>query len=230
VVADAGYGVSTPFRLGLQERGLFYVLALNGKEVAHPEDARPHRPAYGGLGPPALPRYRTPPRAISTLAAEAGADRFSEVTWRQGSKGAMSSRFMVLTVRPAGKQSLAAAQESGGGRSRWDGVLPTQTLLVEWPDGKDTPTEYWISNLPPTTPTADLVRWAKMRWRIEHDYRELKHGLGLDHFEGRTWRGWHHHVTLVTAAQAFLTLRRLDPKVGGPPRASTRPSTPSKIC
>lgn len=116
--------VSTPFRLGLQERGLSYVLALSGKEVAHPEDARPHQPAYGGLGPPTLARYRTPPRAISALAAEAGAERFSEVTWRQGSKGAMTSRFMVLTVRPAGKQSLAAAQESGGGRSRWDGVLP----------------------------------------------------------------------------------------------------------
>jgi SRSO17 transposase len=69
-----------------------------------------------------------------------------------------------------------------------------------------------------------------MRWRIEHDYRELKHGLGLDHFEGRTWRGWHHHVTLVTAAQAFLTLRRLDPKVEAPTRASTRPSTHSKTC
>jgi SRSO17 transposase len=152
------------------------------------------------------------------------------VTWRQGSKGAMTSRFTVLTVRPAGKQSLAAAQESGGGRSRWDGVLPTQTLLVEWPDGQDAPTNYWISNLPATTPVADLVRWAKMRWRIEHDYRELKHGLGLDHFEGRTWRGWHHHVTLVTAAQAFLTLRRLDPKVEAPTRASTRPSTHSKTC
>ncbi len=102
---------------------------------------------------------------------------------------------------------------AGGGRNRWDGVLPTQTLLVEWPDGHDTPTGYWISNLPATIPVADLVRWAKMRWRIEHDYRELKHGFGLDHFEGRTWRGWHHHVTLVTAARAFLTLRRLDPKV-----------------
>ena len=77
-------------------------------------------------------------------------------------------------------------------------------------------TDYWISNLPATTPAADLVRWAKMRWRIEHDYRELKHGLGLDHFEGRTWRGRHHHVTLVTAAQAFLTLRRLDPKAHTP--------------
>jgi SRSO17 transposase len=72
------------------------------------------------------------------------------------------------------------------------------------------------ANLPASTPVTDLVRWAKMRWRIEHDYRELKHGLGLDHFEGRTWRGWHHHVTLVTAAQAFLTLRRLDPKVHTP--------------
>ncbi|MFF4752917.1 transposase [Streptomyces sp. NPDC001270] len=72
-----------------------------------------------------------------------------------------------------------------------------------------------MSNLPATTPIADLVRWAKMRWRIEHDYRELKHGLGLDHFEGRTWRGWHHHVTLVTAARAFLTLRRLGPPDAG---------------
>ncbi|MFE1300176.1 IS701 family transposase [Streptomyces sp. NPDC058731] len=216
VVADAGYGVSTPFRLGLQERGLSYVLALNGKEVTHPEDAEPHQPAYGGLGPPPLPRYRTPPRAVCVLAAQASAERFTEVTWRQGSKGAMTSRFAVLTVRPAGKQSLAAAQEAGGGRNRWDGVLPVQTLLVEWPDGQDTPTDYWISNLPATTPVADLVRWAKMRWRIEHDYRELKHGLGLDHFEGRTWRGWHHHVTLVTAAQAFLTLRRLDPKAQTP--------------
>ncbi|MFF7841331.1 IS701 family transposase [Streptomyces ossamyceticus] len=214
VVADAGYGVRTPFRLGLQQRGPAYVLALTGKEVAHPEDARPHQPSYGGLGPPALPRYRTPPRAVSVLAAEAG--RFTEVTWRQGSKGAMTSRFAVLTVRPAGKQSLAAAQEAGGGRNRWDGILPVQTLLVERPDGQDAPTGYWISNLPATTPAADLVRWAKMRWRIEHDHRELKHGLGLDHFEGRTWRGWHHHVTLVTAAQAFLTLRRLDPKARTP--------------
>lgn len=187
MVADAGYGVSTPLRLALEERGLSYVLALNGKEVAHPEDVEPHQPAHGGLGPPALPRYRTPPRAVCVLAAEAGAERFTEVAWRQGSKGVMTSRFAVMTVRPAGKQSLAAA-----------------------------PTDYWISNLPATTPAPDLVRWARMRGRIKHDHRELKHGLGLDHFEGRTWRGWHHHVTLVTAAQAFLALRRLDPKVRTP--------------
>ncbi|MFF1278741.1 hypothetical protein ACFVZC_36115 [Streptomyces marokkonensis] len=140
-------------------------------------------------------RWRTPPRAVSVLAAESGAGRFTEVTLRQCSKGAMASRFAVLTVRPAGKQSLAAAQEVGGGRNRWGGVLLTRTLLFEWPEGQDAPSGYWISNLPVTTPVADRVRWAKMRWRIEHDYRELKHGLGLDHFEGRTWRGWHHHVT-----------------------------------
>jgi SRSO17 transposase len=207
---------SVSSRLGLEKRGLACVLALTGKEVAHSEDAEPHRPAHGGLGPPTLPRYRTPPRAVSALAVEAGAGRFAGVTWRRGSKGAMTSRFAVLTVRPAGKQFLAAAQEAGGGRSRWDGVLPARTLLVEWPHGQDSPTGYWISNLPAGTPVADLVRWAKMRWRIEHDYRELEHGPGLDHFEGRTWRGWHHHVTLVTAAQAFLTLRRLDPKARTP--------------
>jgi SRSO17 transposase len=216
VVADAGYGVSTPFRLALEERGLAYVLALTGKEIAHPDQAEPHRPDYSGLGPPTLPRYRTPPRALSQHAAGFTADKLAEVTWRQGSKGRMTSRFAVLTVRPAGKQALAAAQKTGGGHYRWDGVLPASTVLVEWPAGQDAPTGYWISNPPATTPVEELVRWAKMRWRIEHDYRELKHGLGLDHFEGRTWRGWHHHVTLVTAAQAFLTLRRLDPKAHTP--------------
>ncbi|WP_443076826.1 IS701 family transposase [Streptomyces sp. TRM 70361] len=216
VVADAGYGVSTPFRLGLQERGLSYVLALAGKEVAHPADVEPHQPTYGGLGPPTLPRYRTPPRAVSALAAEITADRFTEVVWRQGSKGAMTSRFAVLTIRPAGKQSLAAAQEAAAAAT---GGAESCPPVRSWSNGRTARTHrrnYWISNLPATTPVADLVRWAKMRWRIEHDYRELKHGLGLDHFEGRTWRGWHHHVTLVTAAQAFLTLRRLDPKVPTP--------------
>jgi SRSO17 transposase len=117
VVADAGYGVSTPFRLGLEQRGLAYVLALTGKEVAHPEDAEPHRPAYGGLGPPTLPRYRIPPRAVSTLAVEAGAGRFTEVTWRQGSKGAMSLRFAVLRVCQASRPvSHSVVMERNEGR------------------------------------------------------------------------------------------------------------------
>ncbi|WP_172388266.1 transposase, partial [Streptomyces sp. MNP-20] len=82
----------------------------------------------------------------------------------------------------------------------------------EWPAGAEEPTEYWFSNLPAHTKLEDLVGWAKLRWRVEHDYRDLKHGLGLDHFEGRSWPGWHHHVTLATAAHAFLTEQRLSPK------------------
>jgi SRSO17 transposase len=214
IVADAGYGRSVSFRLALEQRGWSYVMAVDPKEIARRAGAEPYRPAHGGLGPPTLPRYREAPRSLPGLVAEAAV--FEEVTWRQGSKGMMTSRFAVLQLRPSGKEASRTAQEQAGGRSRWDGVLPLRTLLVEQPADEAEPTGYWMTNLPTTTPVADLVRWAKMRWRIEHDYRELKHGLGLDHFEGRTWRGWHHHVTLVTAAQAFRTLRRLDPKVPTP--------------
>ncbi|WP_078890457.1 IS701 family transposase [Streptomyces maremycinicus] len=210
IVADCGYGRSVSFRLALEEHGWSYVMAVDPKEIARPVGVEPYLPPYRGLGPPTLPRYREPARPLRHL-VDSGTV-FETVTWRQGSKGSMTSRFAVLEVRPSGKEATRAAQEHAGGRSWWDGVLPLRTLLVEQPAEADEPTGYWMSNLPATTPTADLVRFAKMRWRIEHDYCELKHGLGLDHFEGRTWRGWHHHVTLVTAAQAFLTLRRYDPK------------------
>ncbi|MFF3342748.1 IS701 family transposase [Streptomyces flavidovirens] len=214
IVADAGYGRSVSFRLALEERGWSYVVAVDPKEIARRAAAEPHQPEYGGLGPPTLPRYR---EAGKPLTAFVDPDtRFESVTWRQGSKGTMTSRFAVLEVRPSGKEATRTAQEAAGGRNLWNGVLPLRTLLVEQPADAAEPTGYWMTDLPATTPVAGLVRWAKMRWRIEHDYRELKHGLGLDHFEGRTWRGWHHHVTLVTAAQAFLTLRRLDPKAHTP--------------
>ena len=89
-------------------------------------------------------------------------------------------------------------------------------LLIEWPDDAAEPTDYWLSTLPAETQISELVRLGKTRWRIEHDYRELKDGLGLDHFEGRTWIGWHHHATLATAAHLFITTQRLnDPKAGG---------------
>ncbi|WP_434056947.1 transposase [Streptomyces shenzhenensis] len=143
----------------------------------------------------------------------------------------MRSHFLTLRVRPAGirarRLAQAAATAQGG---LWDGVLPEITLLAEWPEDAEAPTDYWLSNLPADTPPAELVRLAKIRWRIEHDYRELKHGLGLDHFEGRSWNGWHHHVTLVTAAHAFLTEQRLAPKADTADSPSTRPSTPSRTC
>ena len=90
--------------------------------------------------------------------------------------------------------------------------LPVRWLLAEWPPGEPEPVKYWLAALPETTPLLQLVGLAKLRWRVEHDYRELKDALGLDHFEGRSWPGWHHHVTLVSVAHAFVTLERLDPK------------------
>jgi SRSO17 transposase len=97
-----------------------------------------------------------------------------------------------------------------------DGSLPDVWLIVEWPPGADEPTKYWLSNLDTRTPVKTLVRLAKIRWRVEHDYRELKTGLGIDHFEGRSFVGWHRHVTLTVLAQAFCTLLRLDPKAAAP--------------
>jgi SRSO17 transposase len=118
----------------------------------------------------------------------------------------MRSEFTALRIRPANRDIPRAD----------DGTLPEQWLIAEWPNGKAEPTDFWISNLPADTPIATLVRLAKIRWRIEHDYRELKTGVGLDHFEGRSWIGWHHHATLATAAHVFLTwLRLTNPKANG---------------
>jgi SRSO17 transposase len=113
----------------------------------------------------------------------------------------MHSRFLALRVRPANIKLRRAAHAAGE-------ELPLRWLLCEWPADKDEPVKYWLSNLPPDTALRQLVRLAKLRWRIEHDYRELKDALGLDHFEGRSFRGWHHHTTLVSVAHGFLTLER----------------------
>jgi SRSO17 transposase len=105
------------------------------------------------------------------------------------------------------KEVLMTVDTARAGGVGWE--LPVRWLLVEWPTDKPEPVKYWLSNLPATTPIVELVRLGKLRWRIEQDYRELKGALGLDHFEGRGWAGWHHHVTLVAAAHGFLTLERL---------------------
>ena len=114
----------------------------------------------------------------------------------------MTSCFLAIRVRPANRDIPRAD----------DGSLPECWLLAEWPPEADEPADYWLSNLPEGTPLEELVRLAKIRWRIEHDYRGLKTGLGLDHFEGRSWTGWHRHVTIAALAQAFCTLLRSDPK------------------
>ncbi len=208
-VADAGYGDITEFRLGLQARGLPYVVAVKPTTSAYPADAVPTTAAYSGRGRPPTPRYRNDPTNLAGLALAAGRGALRRVTWRHGSRktthnptAAMRSRFLALRVRPANREIPRGA----------DGSLPECWLIAEWPPGKPEPTDYWLSNLPIETPLRDLVRFAKIRWRIEHDYRELKDGLGLDHFEGRSYVGWHRHVTLAALAQAFCTQLRHDPK------------------
>ena len=217
VAADAGYGESSRFRTGLTERGIPYVVAVKATTSVHRGDATFATPPYSGRGRPPVPGYLDPPvqaQALVSSLASIDPQALEVVSWRTGTRrrrdnprGLMSSRFLATRVRPANR---AIPKDL-------DGTLPECWLLAEWPAGAEKPTDYWVSTLPQTTSIATLVRMAKIRWRIEHDYRELKHGLGLDHFEGRTWPGWHHHTTLVSAAHLFTTTLRLtsDPKANG---------------
>jgi SRSO17 transposase len=205
VCADAGYGEITAFRQGLEEREIRYVVQVKATTSAYPEDVAPERPDYRGRGRPPAARYRAEPQSLKALVLAAGRRAAVGVTWREGSRGRMHSRFVALRVRPANVALRRAAREA-------DSELPVGWLLAEWPSGSDQPTDFWLSSLPADTPLRELVRLAKIRWRIEHDYRELKDALGLDHFEGRSYRGWHHHVTCVSVAHAFLTLERRRPR------------------
>ena len=213
VVADAGYGDATAFRLGLEERGIGYVVAIKATTSAYPAAAEPVTAPYSGRGRPPIARYPDPPVSCKDIVMNAGRRALRQVTWRRGTKtgpgnrtAAMRSKFTAIRIRPASRE-IARAD---------DGSLPQRWLIAEWPPGKTEPTDYWTSDLPADTPLATLIRLAKIRWRIEHDYRELKTGVGLDHFEGRSWTGWHHHATIATAAHIFLTrLRLTHPKEHG---------------
>jgi SRSO17 transposase len=207
-VADGGYGDTAAFRLGLEERKLDYVVGISTTTTAQPEEAQPHTPPYGGRGPRPQLAYPESARTVKKLVIVAGRQAARPVQWREGSRPGsgrsglkrMYSRFVALRIRPAGREIRKAAEGP---------ELPVRWLLAEWPATEPEPVQFWLSNLPADTPLATLVRTAKLRWRIEQDYREMKQALGLAHFEGRTWRGWHHHVTLVSAAHAFCTLQRL---------------------
>ena len=181
VVADAGYGNNADFRAGITARGAHFVCQVEGDLTAHTEAAVPQLRPYSGRGRRPQPRYRTRPVGLREHALTAGREAALSLTWREGSRAPLTSHFLALRVRPAGR---AAAT-----RLAADGSLPLAWLLAEWPPQAAEPTDYWLADLPATTPLAELVRLAKIRWRIEHDYRELKTGLGLDHFEGRTWAG-----------------------------------------
>jgi SRSO17 transposase len=205
VLADAAYGEVSQFRLGLEQRELAYLVQVPGTLSAYGEDVAPQTVPYAGRGRPPVARYRQQRSSLRALVLAAGERAARTVTWRQGADGQpLASRFVAVRVRPAGVRLRRA---TGGGE------LQVRWLLAEWPQGEPEPVAYWLASLPAEVPLERLVGLAKLRWRVEHDDRELKDALGLDHFEGRSWQGWHHHVTLVSVAHAFVTLERLDPKV-----------------
>ena len=202
ILGDGAYGDTTELRSGLEERELEYVLDVKATTSAYREEVKPIQPPKPeGRGRPPGARYREDPSSLKELALAAGKRSAVTVTWREGTRGKMNSRFLALRVRPANIDLRRAAHKAGE-------ELPVRWLICEWPSKAPEPIKYWLSNLPEDTPLKQLVRLAKMRFRIEQDYRELKDGLGLDHFEGRTYRGWNHHVTLVSVAHGFLTLER----------------------
>jgi len=212
VAADIAYGDNALFRQALTSAGWQYAVAVKGAVTAYDGDAVPQERPYGGRGQRPGPAYPWPPATLRTLAL-AHADLVRPVTWRQGTRAtrgnpgaAMTSCFLAIRVRPASKRIPREADRS----------YPACWLLAEWPPEADEPADYWLSTLPEDTPAEELVRLAKIRWRVEHDYRELKTGLGLDHFEGRSFTGWHRHVTLAALAQAFITMIRADPKAHAP--------------
>jgi SRSO17 transposase len=202
LLADSGYGEVGEFRGGLDARQVPYLVEVRADTSAYPEQVRPVAATYSGKGRRPRPRYRDQPSSLRQLALAVGPQACVDLIWRRGSRGLQRGRFLAVRVRPAGVTPRRLARAAGT-------ELAVRWLLVEWPPGKPEPTKYWLSSLPEGTPLVDLVRLARSRWRVEQDYRELKGALGLDHFEGRSFPGWHHHVTLVSVAHGFLTLERL---------------------
>jgi len=200
VLADAAYGNDSQFREGLCELGLEYVVGIQKSTTVWRAGTAP-LPAkrWKGMGrPPTLLRrdQQHQPVAVKQLAESLPPRAWRSVCWREGTKQKLRSRFAALRVRVAH-------------RDYWRSELPAEEwLLIEWPSEESEPTKYWLATLSADTTLADLVKSAKHRWIIERDYEELKQELGLGHYEGRGWRGFHHHATLCIAAYGFLVAER----------------------
>jgi SRSO17 transposase len=200
VLGDAGYGDECDFRVGVAELDLRYVLGIRPGTSVWPPGQAPLPPApWAGQGRPPTRLRRSPehqPVSVKDLARSLPRRAWRSVTWREGSRTELSSRFTLQRVRPAHRDTQRSEP--------W----PEEWLLIEWPEGAKEPAKYWLSNLPPRAPLKDLVHVAKARWLIERDYQELKQEIGLGHYEGRGWRGFHHHASLCIAAYGFLVAER----------------------
>jgi SRSO17 transposase len=202
VLADAGYGVDQAFRRRLTDMGLPYVVGITSAVVVWPPGVEPLPPKrYSGMGRPAVMPRRTrtrQPVSVKALAQALPAGAFQTISWRQGTNEMLSGRFAAVRVRQAGGNI---------GKAR---LQPQQWLLIEWPIEDEEPLKYYLSSLTEEIAMNDLVAQAHMRWRIERDYQDLKQELGLGHYEGRGWRGFHHHAALSIAAYGFLVSERID--------------------
>jgi SRSO17 transposase len=215
VLMDAGYGADTDLRATITTLGLSYVAGImpNTSVWAPGKGPLPAKNWSGQGRPPKLIRRDTTHRPISVkaLARSLPPRAWRTIEWREGTAERLSSRFARVRVRVAHRDywpTEARAEE-------W--------LLIEWPEGENEPTKYWLSTLPDDITFRRLVDTTKLRWRIERDYQELKQEVGLGHFEGRGWRGFHHHATLCIAAYGFLISERGAIPPSGPRRAWSLP-------
>jgi SRSO17 transposase len=200
VLMDAGYGANTDLRTQITALGLTYVAGILPQATVWAPGRMPLRPKrWSGRGqPPKLLRRdrHHQPISVKQLAFSLPAKAWRTIAWREGSNERLSSRFARLRVRVAHRDYKLTRPRS----EEW--------LLIEWPKGEKEPTKYWLSNVPENIAFAEFVDLAKLRWRIERDYQDLKQEVGLGHFEGRGWRGFHHHATLCIAAYGLLISER----------------------
>jgi SRSO17 transposase len=200
VLADAGYGIDTDFRDGVTALGLSYVVGIQSSTSlwAPGTGPLPPKPWRGTGRPPSLIRRDDKHKPVSAKQMALALPRRSwrRVTWREGTNARLTSRFAAVRVRPAHRDYNRTSPR------------PEEWCLIEWPSDEAEPTKYWLTTLPTEMSLRELVYMAKLRWRIERDYQELKQELGLGHYEGRGWRGFHHHATLAIAAYGFLISER----------------------
>ena len=206
--------MTTGFRKALRSRELTYVMGIASETGFWLQEVKPNIPQHRGRGRPRTRDYNLPqPLSATTIAHELPDDAWQEVTWRQGSTGPLTSRFAAVRAQPS------------RGHAHGEATEPLGWLLIQWPKDEDEPTKFWVSNFDSTATVRQLVYWAKLRWWVEQNYQQMKTHLGLDHFEGRSWQGWHHHVTLTMIAFNFLVLEALRIQKNfwvDPPRSTSR--------
>jgi SRSO17 transposase len=202
VLGDQAYGNDAKLRARLHGEGIDYVLSIGPEcDVYEPDTVfvvPPRKPGSRGPAPSAL-RTEAEPQSITELVDDLDQDAFKTVVFRDADGQQLTSRFAfvrIIAAHPVDRDRQPPREE-------W--------LIIEWPEDHEKPSDYWISNLPADTEPERLARLARLRWMIELDYKQLKGELGLDHYEGRSYLGFHHHCSLVTAAHGFLTEERADP-------------------